>query len=44
VAARTTVRRPPRDEEWGGRTFDLVDPFGNTIFVIGPPLESPTVE
>ena len=30
-------RRPPKDEEWGARTFDLVDPFGNTIFVMGPP-------
>ena len=33
---RTTVKRPPRNEEWGARTFDLIDPFGNTIFVIGP--------
>ena len=33
---RTDVKRPPRDEEWGARTFDLTDPFGNTIFVIGP--------
>jgi catechol 2,3-dioxygenase-like lactoylglutathione lyase family enzyme len=32
---RVTLRRPPRDEDWGGRTFDLQDPFGNTIFVIG---------
>jgi catechol 2,3-dioxygenase-like lactoylglutathione lyase family enzyme len=41
---RTKILRPPRDEAWGGRTFDLVDPFGNTIFVIGPPLESPSAE
>ena len=34
---RTSVLRPPRDESWGSRTFDLLDPFGNTIFVIGPP-------
>lgn len=33
---RTKVLRPPRDEEWGARTFDLIDPFGNTIFVVGP--------
>ena len=33
---RVTIERPPRNESWGGRTFDLVDPFGNTIFVIGP--------
>jgi len=33
---RTVIRRPPRNEEWGGRTFDVLDPFGNTLFVIGP--------
>ncbi len=32
--ARVQVVRPPRNEEWGARTFDLIDPFGNTIFVI----------
>jgi len=36
-AARTSVLRSPHDEPWGGRTFDLLDPFGNTLFVIGPP-------
>jgi len=30
------VLRPPRNEPWGARTFDLLDPFGNTIFVMGP--------
>jgi catechol 2,3-dioxygenase-like lactoylglutathione lyase family enzyme len=30
------VLRPPKDEPWGARTFDLLDPFGNTIFVMGP--------
>lgn len=30
------MRRPPRDEPWGGRTFDVIDPSGNTIFVVGP--------
>ena len=30
------IRRPPRDEPWGARTFDVIDPFGNTIFVMGP--------
>jgi catechol 2,3-dioxygenase-like lactoylglutathione lyase family enzyme len=34
--SRVTVARPPRNEEWNARTFDLHDPFGNTIFVIGP--------
>ena len=33
---RAAMLRPPRNEPWGGRTFDLADPFGNTIFVIGP--------
>jgi catechol 2,3-dioxygenase-like lactoylglutathione lyase family enzyme len=30
------MKRKPRDEDWGARTFDVIDPFGNTIFVIGP--------
>jgi catechol 2,3-dioxygenase-like lactoylglutathione lyase family enzyme len=33
---RVSIRRPPMNESWGGRTFDVIDPFGNTIFVIGP--------
>lgn len=36
-SARVDVLRPPKDEVWGARTFDLLDPAGNTIFVIGPP-------
>jgi catechol 2,3-dioxygenase-like lactoylglutathione lyase family enzyme len=35
-SAKVAVLRPPRDEDWGARTFDLLDPSGNTIFVIGP--------
>jgi catechol 2,3-dioxygenase-like lactoylglutathione lyase family enzyme len=35
-SARVPVLREPRDEEWEARTFDLLDPSGNTIFVIGP--------
>ena len=31
-----TIKRTPTDEPWGGRTFGFQDPFGNTIFVIGP--------
>ena len=27
--------RRPKDEAWGARTFDFLDPFGNTIFVMG---------
>jgi len=26
----------PKNEEWDARTFTVIDPFGNTIFVIGP--------
>lgn len=33
---RVTMLRAPKDEDWGARTFDLLDPFGNTIFVMGP--------
>lgn len=33
---RVSVLRPPRDEPWGARTFDLHDPSGNTLFVVGP--------
>ena len=35
-SAKVAVLRAPRDEEWGARTFDLLDPFGNTLFVMGP--------
>lgn len=35
-SARVPVLRAPRDEEWGARTFDLLDPAGNTLFVMGP--------
>lgn len=37
---RTEIARPPKDEDWGARTFDLVDPFGNTIFVMGPEMSA----
>jgi uncharacterized glyoxalase superfamily protein PhnB len=33
---KVAIRQPPKDEPWGARTFDVIDPFGNTIFVIGP--------
>lgn len=33
---KTPVMRAPRNESWGARTFDLSDPCGNTIFVMGP--------
>jgi uncharacterized glyoxalase superfamily protein PhnB len=33
---RVEIRRAPQNESWGARTFDVIDPFGNTIFVMGP--------
>ncbi len=33
---RVEIKGPPRDEEWGARTFGVRDPAGNTVFVIGP--------
>ncbi len=30
------MQRPPRNEEWGGRTFGITDPFGNLLYVVGP--------
>jgi len=35
-SAKVQVLRAPKNEEWGARTFDLLDPSGNTIFVMGP--------
>ena len=35
-STNVAVLRPPRNEDWGARTFDVLDPSGNTIFVIGP--------
>jgi len=35
-SAKVAVLRAPKDESWGARTFDLLDPSGNTIFVMGP--------
>ena len=39
-SANVAVSRPPKDEEWGARTFDLQDPSDNTLFVIGPQRKS----
>lgn len=41
---KVPVLRAPKDEKWGARTFDLLDPSGNTIFVMGPVTASSTVE
>ena len=38
---KVAVLRPPRDEPWGARTFDLLNPSGNTLFVIGPAATPP---
>ncbi len=35
-SAKVTPLRPPKNEAWGARTFDLLDPSGSTLFVIGP--------
>ena len=37
-SARTEVNAPPRNQPWAARTFDVTDPSGNTIFVMGPVL------
>ena len=33
---RVPIKQPPKNEEWGARTFGMIDPFGNSIFVMGP--------
>ena len=33
---KVEIGRPPADEPWGGRTFGFQDPFGNSLFIIGP--------
>ena len=35
-STRVEIPRPPKNEYWGARTFGVTDPFGNTIFVMGP--------
>jgi catechol 2,3-dioxygenase-like lactoylglutathione lyase family enzyme len=35
-STKVPMLRAPRNEDWGARTFDLLDPSGNTIFVMGP--------
>jgi len=34
--ARVPIPHGPKTEDWGARTFTVIDPFGNTLFVIGP--------
>ncbi len=35
-SSQVGIFRAPKDEDWGARTFDLLDPSGNTIFLMGP--------
>jgi catechol 2,3-dioxygenase-like lactoylglutathione lyase family enzyme len=35
-SSKVDILHPPKNEAWGARTFDLLDPSGNTIFVMGP--------
>jgi len=37
---RVAVLRAPKNEDWGARTFDLLDPSGNTLFIMGPLTEN----
>ncbi|CAN5710176.1 N/A [soil metagenome] len=34
--SQVELDRPPRNEEWGGRTFGVTDPFGNLLYAVGP--------
>src|SRR5581483_376828 len=34
--SKVDILRAPKNEDWGARTFDLLDPSGNTIFLMGP--------
>jgi len=35
-SSKVETLRAPKNEDWGARTFDLLDPSGNTLFVMGP--------
>ena len=30
------IDAPPEDQPWGARTFTVMDPFNNSLFVVGP--------
>ena len=34
--AKVDIKDPPQTQSWGKRTFDITDPSGNTLFVVGP--------
>jgi len=42
-SSKINVLRPPKDEDWGARTFDLLDPSGNTLFIMGPVTAKPAL-
>ena len=33
---KVTIDAPPEDQPWGARTFTVMDPFNNALFVVGP--------
>jgi uncharacterized glyoxalase superfamily protein PhnB len=33
--SKVEIRKPPETQPWGARTFDVIDPFGNTLFCGG---------
>ena len=35
-SSKVNVLRAPKDEDWGARTFDMLDPSGNTLFIMTP--------
>ncbi len=35
-SAQVSIPSTPKDEDWNARTFEVFDPSGNTLFVIGP--------
>lgn len=43
AAGDARIGRPPHDEPYGARTFDMVDPFGHR-WMIQTPIANPTVE
>ena len=34
--SKVEIRKPPQNQPWVARTFDVIDPFGNSLFVVGP--------
>jgi catechol 2,3-dioxygenase-like lactoylglutathione lyase family enzyme len=36
---KVEITRAPINQPWGGRTFGFQDPFGNSLFIIGPVID-----